>query len=458
MLKLCGSAITEPLYLIFKNCLSSNTFLDVWKKANVIPVHKKGDKQVLKNYRPVSLLPICGKIFEKLLFNALYSFFEDHKLLNLCQSGFKKNDSCMNQLVSITHEIYSAFDCNPALEVRGVFLDLSKGFDKVWHDGLIYKLKSLGISGSLLKLIQNYLDNRFQRVLLNGQTSEWKPVKAGVPQGSINLSTNVKLFADDTFLFSIVNDANKSFQNLSNDLCVISNWAYQLKMSFNPDRSKQAQEVIFSRKTSIQSHPVLTFDNNPVIILDEKLNFKEHLKEKMSKAYKGIAVLRKLQNIIPRNSLLTIYKSFIRPHLDYGDTIYHQPYNGTFCQKIESFQYQAALAITGAIHGTSQTKLYKELGIESMKLRQWFRRLCYFFKIQSSGLPQYLNDLIPKPSLRYSTRFSPLPNFKVRTELFRNSFFPYTVNEWNNLHNIMKSSESYSVFRKKNVKFDKTQV
>ena len=97
-------------------------------------------------------------------------------------------------------------------------------------------------------------------------------------------------------------------------------------MSFNPDRSKQAQEVIFSRKTSIQAHPVLTFDNSPVtktahhkhlgLILDEKLNFKEHLKEKMSKAYEGIVALRKLQNIIPRNSLLTIYKSFIRPHLD----------------------------------------------------------------------------------------------------------------------------------------------
>ena len=140
---------------------------------------------MLKNYRPVSLLPICGKICEKLLFNALYSFFEDRKLLNPCQSGFKTNDSCIKELVSITHEIYSTFDCNPFLEVGGVFLDLSKAFGKVWHDGLIYKLKSLGISGSLLKLIQNYLDNQFQRVLLNGQTSEWKPVKAGVPQGSI---------------------------------------------------------------------------------------------------------------------------------------------------------------------------------------------------------------------------------------------------------------------------------
>ena len=100
----------------------------------------------------------------------------------------------------------------------------------------------------------------------------------------------------------------------------------------------------------------------------------------MSKAYKGIAVLRKLQNIILRNSLVTIYKSFICPHLDYGDIIYHQPNDGNLCQKIESIQYQAALAITGSIHGTSQTKLYNELGIESMKLRQGFRPLLFFSK------------------------------------------------------------------------------
>ena len=112
-------------------------------------------------------------------------------------------------------------------------------------------------------------------------------------------------------------------------------------MSYNSDRFKQAQEVIFSRKSSIQSHPVLTLDNSSVIktthdellglILDEKWNFKEPLKEKISKAYKSIAVLWKLQNIILRNPLLTIYKSFIRLHLDYGDIIYPQPNNGSFC-------------------------------------------------------------------------------------------------------------------------------
>ena len=97
-------------------------------KCNFSP--RNGDKQVSENHHPVSLSPLCGKIFGKLIFNALYSFFEDHKLLNPCQSGFKKNHSFINQLVFITHEIYSAFDCNPSLEVRGVFLNLSKAFDR----------------------------------------------------------------------------------------------------------------------------------------------------------------------------------------------------------------------------------------------------------------------------------------------------------------------------------------
>ena len=143
----------------------------------------------------------------------------EERLLNPNQSGFRPSDSCINQLLAITHEIFEAFDCNPPLEVRRVFLDISKTFDKVWHEGLIYKIKSMGISGELCKLLENYLSGRYQRVVLNGQTSSWRPVLAGVPQGSIlgpllfliyindlpnDLKSNAKLFADDTSLFTIV--------------------------------------------------------------------------------------------------------------------------------------------------------------------------------------------------------------------------------------------------------------
>ena len=114
------------------------------------------------------------------------------------QSGFWPNDSCVNQLLSIVHNLYKAFDACPILETFGVFLDMSKAFDKVWHQGLIFKLKSVGVSDSLLNLIESFLSNRFQRVLLNGQTSEWLPVKAGVPQGSILGSFFFLIYFNDT--------------------------------------------------------------------------------------------------------------------------------------------------------------------------------------------------------------------------------------------------------------------
>ena len=183
MLKICGNSIYKPLQLIFRSCIENGKFPSEWKKASVVPVHKKGNKQTLENYRPVSLLPICGKIFGRLIYNSLFEFFIANELISSNQSGFKPGDSCINQLLSITHEIYKSFD--DGYDVRGVFLDISKAFDKVWHNGLIYKLKQNGVSGNLLNLIIDFLDARKQRVVLNGQYSSWASVKAGVPQGSI---------------------------------------------------------------------------------------------------------------------------------------------------------------------------------------------------------------------------------------------------------------------------------
>ena len=117
--------------------------------------HKKNDNQCIKNYRPVSLLSICSKIFERLLFNELYKFLNENDLLSSNQSGFRPGDSCINQHLSIAHEIYQSFDND--LEVRGVFLDISKVFDKVWHEGLILKLSRNGISGNLLYLLKDFL-------------------------------------------------------------------------------------------------------------------------------------------------------------------------------------------------------------------------------------------------------------------------------------------------------------
>ena len=145
-------------------------------------------------------------------------------------------------------------------------------------------------------------------------------------------------------------------------------------MSFNPDRTKQAQEIIFSRKKNATTHPPLFFNNSEIklssnqkhlgLTLDSKLSFNEHINDKIHQANKGVGLLRKLQTFLPRNSLLTIYKSFIRPLLDYTDVIYDQTSSALFSKKIGSLQYNVALAITGAIKGFSREKLYQELGLE----------------------------------------------------------------------------------------------
>ena len=140
-------------------------------------------------------------------------------------------------------------------------------------------------------------------------------------------------------------------------------------MSFNPDPSKQAQEVTFSRKVQITCHPSIYFNNksfkqvpsqkNLGLILGSKLNFQEHLKNILNKVNKSIGLLRKLQNILPHEALLTIYKSFVRPHLEYDDVIYDQNYNNYFHQKLESIQYNAALTVTGARRGSSRENFIK---------------------------------------------------------------------------------------------------
>ena len=175
MIKICDKSLLKLLTTLFQNSTKSSCYPVIWKRSNIIPVHKRNDKQLVKNYRPISLLPIFGKIFEKITFDRLYNFLLQDELLNPNQSDFRPSDSCVNQLIAITHEIFEAFDCNPSLEVKSVFLDISKTFDKVWHEGLLYKLKSMGISGELYNLLENYLSDRFQRVLLNGQASSWRP-------------------------------------------------------------------------------------------------------------------------------------------------------------------------------------------------------------------------------------------------------------------------------------------
>ena len=486
MIKISDEALVVPLRLIFENCQNKGIFPQIWKQANVVPVHKKSSKQLKQNYRPISLLPIFGKILEKLMFDSLYEHLNVNNLLNPNQSGFRPGDSTINQLLSIVHTIFTAFDCNPTLDVRSVFLDISKAFDRVWHDGLIYKLQCCGIHNDLLKIIRSFLANRKQRTVLNGKTSNWGSVTAGVPQGSIlgplfflvyindlteDLRCNAKLFADDTSLLTIVHNANAAASDMNHDLEIIKAWASKWRMSFNPDPNKQAVEVTFSTKRVKTDHPDILFGGVPVVkveehkhlgvILDSKLSFASHIQTAITKSRQGIGMIKYLSKYLPRHTLNELYKLYVRPHLDYGDVIYHTPAKtrefshdttlNTHMEKLESVQYSAALAVTGAWRGTSREKLYNELGWESLNLRRWSRRLVMFYKIVNNVTPEYTRHPIPQLEQPvYSLReHHVIGQIKARTERFKNSFYPNCLNEWDKLLPEVRQAPSLSVFKSK---------
>ena len=205
----------------------------------------------------------------------MFFCFSANKLISENQCCFQPGDSCISQLLSITYKVFTSFD--NGLEVRTVLLDISKTFDKVWHEGLIFKLKQNSISGELLCILSDFLSNRKHRVVLNSQNLSWSNAHAGGLQQSIldpllfliflnglldNFTSNANFFADDTSLQSVVHDVNISAKELNDDLQTFNYWAFQWNMSFICDLSKQIQEVIFSHKSKWSTHSPLVFNSD----------------------------------------------------------------------------------------------------------------------------------------------------------------------------------------------------
>jgi hypothetical protein len=242
--------------------------------ANITPVHKKNSKQNKTKYRPISLLSCMEKVLKKLDFKTLYGFCERNNLLTWKNSGFKPLDSTVNQLISIIHQIYTALETGQ--EVCIIFLDVSKAFYRVYHDGLIHKLQCMGIGGNLLQWLTSYLSNRRQRVVINGQSSQWKETNAGVPQGSIlgpllfliyvndivdDLESSPCLFADDTSLLEVISDVQTSFDKLIRDLARLADWAHQWRLTFNATKTVH---MVISKRLTRPQYPELLLNGQKI--------------------------------------------------------------------------------------------------------------------------------------------------------------------------------------------------
>ena len=462
--------IAPSLAIMFNFSMQTSSFPGIWKLAHVTPLFKnKGEKHSETNYRPISLLSCIGKVMERCVFNHVFNYLLEEKLLSKFQGAYTPNTSTTTQLIDIYHHILTALD--KGKDIRFIFLDISKAFDKLWHKGALYKMKKLGIKGKLLDWFEDYLKGRKQKVVVDGSTSQEEDLHAGVPQGSIlgpmifliyindlaeAVESHIRLYADDTSLYIDYLNPQTASEHLQRDIQKIEAWAVKWYVKFNPTKT---ESLTFSRKTNIRS-PHLIMGNTIIeevthhkhlgITLQQNAKWHIHIQEILTKAKKKVDILRGLMYRLNRKSIEKLYISYIRPILEYGDTVWDgcSEYEK---KELEKVQQSALRVILGAKKGTSHDLLYAETNLEKLDTRRTRHKLIQFFKIHHGLAPSTLTDLVPcltKDKTQYKLR-KPINigTYQSHTESLHKSFFPSTIRSWNSLPDEVKSIPTLEQFK-----------
>ncbi len=328
----------------------------------------------------------------------MYNYFNENSLIYKNQSGFLPGHSTVYQLIDIYQQICKAFDEKKSTCI--VFCDISKAFDRVWHRGLLFKLRQHGISGNILNWITSYLDNRSQKVFVGSAVSDEKHINAGVPQGSVlgpllfliyvndiavSFLSLTRLFADDSSLATSTSDINQMEVILNEDLNRLFQWSQQWLVQFNPSKT----EVMFfslmdtDRPTLYFQNTQLTFVNHHKhlgLTLSEDGSWHQHINAIVSSASKVLGSMRMLKFKIKRQSLNQIYISYLRPILEYASIVCD---NCAIYEKniLDKIQYDAARIVTGLTRSVSINNLLKEIGWVSLSDRRKLQKLNFSLQL-----------------------------------------------------------------------------
>ena len=254
-----AAQLAPILQNIFQLSVDSSQVPEAWKNANVTAIYKKGSRAEAANYRPISLTSVASKLLEHIIHSHVMKHLEKHNILTDSQHGFRAKRSTETQLIRTIHDISKSLDKKEIVDMA--ILDFTKAFDKVPHKRLIHKLNYNGITGSIATWIETFLTGRTQQVVVNGATSSSTIVTSGVPQGTVlgpqlfllyindlpdNLSTSVRLFADDCILYTPIRTQN-DFSLLQNDLLKLQKRQDTWLMKFNPDKCYTISKFIHDR-------------------------------------------------------------------------------------------------------------------------------------------------------------------------------------------------------------------
>ena len=331
----------------------------------------------------------------------MYKFLLDNNLLYKYQSGFLPDHSTVFQLIDIFHNIYQAFDNNMFSCI--VFCDVSKAFDRVWHKGLLIKLRQNGIEGKLLEWLNSYLSQRKQKVGLKSCFSCLKSIFAGVPQGSVlghllflvyindiaeHLLSLTRLFADDSSLFYSAAHIDDIAGIINHDMQLLSNWARQWLVTFNPLKT---EAVLFTLK-KINILPQLVFDNIPINFVDSHKHlgvtfsstgqWHSHIENIVLSATKILGIMSKLKYSISRNALNQMYMSFLLPLVEYASVVW-DGCSEQDSQTLQKIQNEAACLVTGLTRSVSLENLFKECGWTTLSKRRQQHKLSFMYKVNN---------------------------------------------------------------------------
>ena len=454
ILKKCASQLTPVLTKIFQACLVQQVWPKLWKRASVSAIHKKGSRNSLKNYRPISLLSVLGKLYEKIIVEKMSAFFDDNQLISTKQYGFRKSRSTSDLLLQLTSEWNATLDKREYTYV--IALDIAGAFDRVWHKGLTAKLKSLGISGNLLGLIDNYLQNRVLQVALNGQTSEEYHIEASVPQGSVigpmlwNVFFNDLLqmipqafaYADDcTLTFKCTDENRKETIELINDtLNLITIWGNLWQVELAPEKT---QVMLITRR---QQNPevelpylklngrILQLEQSISILgveIDSKLTFTNHISDLAKKCGKKLACLRRVSHLLDSKGCQLLYNAQIRPLMEYA-MLSWSSCPQSFLRLLDKIQERAHRIIN-----FKRSQDDPPCSFQTLQHRRDVAGLCVLYKVQVLRIAHLHSLRLPNTVITgHNTRSANNLQHKVivpfaRTEQYKRTFHPYISRCWN---------------------------
>ena len=363
IIKEINDIICEPLCLILNKSFESGIFPNKLKHAKITPLHKSDSRDNVKNYRPISILPIFDKVLEKLMFNRLMSFITSQNILSSNQYGFQKNKSTSLAVMEILSKVTNALNEN--LYSSCIFLDFAKAFDTVNHDILLKKLHHYGIRGVINKWFSSYLSNRTQSVSVAGCNSNPLSISCGVPQGSvlgpilfllyindITSCSNIlsfTLFADDTALFFKHRNRNSLEEIINKELEYVSDWLIVNKLSLNVSKSsylffKTNKSETIDLKLSGKSLTQKSFTKYLGILIDDELTWVNQINYVCNKISQGLGILYKLRHSLSLESLRSIYFCFIQSHCLYGITNWGSA-KSSLINKVNNIIYKCASAL-----------------------------------------------------------------------------------------------------------------